>query len=76
MHLLSGLDTNYIRHINAAGVNLIPQIQYFVSYLSMGNPKRQKNSRDSATLTSLAAKTMVVNWERSPHSAKNVKVKA
>lgn len=38
--------------------------------------RRQKNSRDSATLTSLAAKTMVVNWERSPHSAKNVKVKA
>lgn len=38
--------------------------------------RRQKNSRDSATLTSLAAKTMVVNWERSPHSAKNVNVKA
>lgn len=38
--------------------------------------RRQKNSRDSAILTSLAAKTMVVNWERSPHSAKNVNVKA
>lgn len=51
--------------------------KYFVSPTPLQAAQRgQKNHTHSATLTSLAAKTMVVNWERSPHSAKKVKVKA
>lgn len=52
--------------------------QYYVPIyiLIQATAKIERKTEVGISLTSLAARTIVVNCERSPHSAKNVKVKA